>query len=67
MTDKGLLDQGSVEEVSYHLISEMVLPIFNNPILSQLDDGALSQLGEKRLAFSNGSYVIDPIFSLGGI
>ena len=44
----------------------MMLPVFNNPILSELNDGAMFTIGENRLAFSTDTYVVDPIFFPGG-
>jgi hydrogenase expression/formation protein HypE len=65
-TDKILLDHGSGGKISHSLIADIMLPIFNNPILSQLNDGAIFDLGGKRFAFSTDSYVVDPIFFPGG-
>jgi len=64
--DKILLDHGSGGKVSHRLISDMMLPLFNNPVLSQLDDGAILELGGKRLAFSTDTFTVDPIFFPGG-
>ena len=65
-TDKILLDHGSGGKISHSLTADIMLPIFNNPILSQLDDGAIFDLEGKRFAFSTDSYVVDPIFFPGG-
>lgn len=65
-TDKILLDHGSGGKISHNLTADIMLPIFNNPILSQLDDGAIFDLEGKRFAFSTDSYVVDPIFFPGG-
>lgn len=64
--DRILLDHGSGGKLSHKLISEMMLPAFDNPLLSQLDDGAVLDMGGQRLAFSTDSYVVDPIFFPGG-
>jgi len=64
--DKILLDHGSGGKLSNNLIAEMILPEFNNPFLSQLDDGAVFEIDGKRYAFSTDSYVVDPIFFPGG-
>jgi len=64
--DKILLDHGSGGKLSNNLIAEMILPAFNNPFLSQLDDGAVFEIDGKRYAFSTDSYVVDPIFFPGG-
>jgi hydrogenase expression/formation protein HypE len=43
-----------------------MLPIFDNPILSALNDGAIFDIKGNRLAFSTDTYVVDPIFFPGG-
>jgi len=65
-TDKILLDHGSGGKISHSLITDIMLPIFDNPILSQLNDGAIFDIEGKRLAFSTDTYVVDPIFFPGG-
>jgi hydrogenase expression/formation protein HypE len=64
--DKILLDHGSGGKISHRLTKDMLLPIFNNPILDQLHDGAIFDLGGMRWAFSTDSYTVDPIFFPGG-
>ncbi|MBU4100856.1 MAG: hydrogenase expression/formation protein HypE [Proteobacteria bacterium] len=64
--DKILLDHGSGGKISHSLITDIMLPLFDNPILSQLNDGAIFDIGKKRLAFSTDTYVVDPIFFPGG-
>jgi len=61
-----LLDHGSGGKLSHRLIADTLLPEFNNPILSRLDDGAVFTPPPGRLAFSTDSYVVDPIFFPGG-
>ncbi len=65
-TDNILLEHGSGGKISHSLITDIMLPIFNNPILSQLNDGAIFDIEGKRLAFSTDTYVVDPIFFPGG-
>ncbi len=60
------MDHGSGGKASHQLISETLLPVFDNPILKSLNDGAVLDLEGKRLAFSTDSYVVDPIFFPGG-
>ena len=48
------------------MISKLILKYFNNPILERLDDSALIEINEGRLAFSTDSYTVDPIFFPGG-
>ncbi len=64
--DKILLDHGSGGKISHQLTTDMMLPVFNNPILAQLNDGAILELDGKRIAFSTDSYTVDPIFFPGG-
>lgn len=61
-----LLDHGSGGRLSNDLIAGMMLPAFNNPILSPMEDGASLDIAGCRLAFSTDSYVVDPIFFPGG-
>ncbi len=65
-TDKILLDHGSGGKISHSLTKDILLPVFNNPILAELNDGAIFDLGGARLAFSTDSYTVDPIFFPGG-
>jgi hydrogenase expression/formation protein HypE len=69
-TDKILLDHGSGGKMSFHLVHDLIRPIFDNPMLDALHDGAVidmgGEMGGKRLAFSTDSYVVDPIFFPGG-
>jgi len=65
-TDKILLDHGSGGRISHSLITDLMLPIFDNPMLDILHDGAMLDIGGKRLAFSTDTYVVDPIFFPGG-
>jgi len=65
-TDKILLDHGSGGKISHGLTKTLLLPVFDNPVLSALNDGAIFELGGKRMAFSTDSYTVDPIFFPGG-
>jgi hydrogenase expression/formation protein HypE len=42
------------------------LPALKNSLLEELDDSAIFQVGDQRLAFSTDSYTVDPIFFPGG-
>jgi len=64
--DKIILDHGSGGKISHHLTTDFILPVFNNPILADLDDGAIFTVGENRFAFSTDTYTVDPIFFPGG-
>jgi hydrogenase expression/formation protein HypE len=65
-TDTILLDHGSGGKLSHRLITDLVLPIFDNAILSSLHDGAVFDIDGQRLAFSTDTFVVDPIFFPGG-
>jgi len=65
-TDTILLDHGSGGKMSHLLIADLVLPIFDNPVLSPLHDGAVFDIDGRRLAFSTDTFVVDPIFFPGG-
>ncbi len=47
-TDKILLDHGSGGKISHRLIGEIMLPLFDNPILSALNDGAIFDIKGNR-------------------
>jgi hydrogenase expression/formation protein HypE len=64
--DKILLSHGSGGKASHELINDLFLPAFNNPILNQLNDQAVLQFGDVRIAYTTDSYIIDPIFFPGG-
>ena len=65
-TDTILLDHGSGGKMSHRLVTDLMLPLFDNPMLKALHDGATLDIDGKRLAFSTDSYVVDPIFFPGG-
>lgn len=65
-TDYILLDHGGGGKISHSLITETMLPKFDNAIISRLDDGAIFKIDDKQFAFSTDSYVVDPIFFPGG-
>jgi hydrogenase expression/formation protein HypE len=65
-TDTILLDHGGGGKMAHNLIAEMMIPKFDNPILSQLNDGAIFNIEKQQLAFSTDTYVVDPIFFPGG-
>lgn len=64
--DKVLLDHGSGGKISHAMVSDMILPAFNNSILAKLDDGAIFDINGVKFAFSTDSYVVDPLFFPGG-
>jgi hydrogenase expression/formation protein HypE len=64
--DKILLDHGAGGKMSHQLTKDILLPVFDSPLLASLDDGAVFETGGKRLAFSTDTYTVDPIFFPGG-
>ncbi len=64
--DKILLDHGAGGKVAHELTTELLLPMFSNPLLAQLHDGAVFEAAKGRLAVSTDSFVVDPIFFPGG-
>ncbi|MDP3283413.1 MAG: hydrogenase expression/formation protein HypE [Desulfobacterales bacterium] len=64
--DRILLDHGSGGKISHSLTLDIMLPVFDNPMLSKLNDGAILNIGGKKFAFSTDTYVVDPIFFPGG-
>jgi hydrogenase expression/formation protein HypE len=65
-SEKILLDHGAGGMMAYQLTTDLLLPIFDNPVLSPLHDGAVLTLNGERLAFTTDSYTVDPIFFPGG-
>jgi len=61
-----LLDHGGGGRMSHLLITDLLLPAFDNPILSRFHDGAVFDINGQRLAFSTDTFVVDPIFFPGG-
>ena len=64
--DKITCDLGGGGRYSYDFVKDILLPIFDNPYLSRLDDGAVFDINGIRLAFSTDTFVADPIFFPGG-
>ncbi|HMA85752.1 MAG TPA: hydrogenase expression/formation protein HypE [Desulfosalsimonadaceae bacterium] len=61
-----LLDHGSGGKLSNDLIAELMLPVFDNPVLAGMEDGATLDIQGCRIAFSTDSYTVEPIFFPGG-
>jgi len=61
-----LLDHGSGGRAGQELISNMFLKYLTNPALALLEDCAVMEKQEGRIAFTTDSYVVDPIFFPGG-
>ena len=61
-----VLGHGSGGKLSAELLERVFLPAFSNPTLDKLDDQAVLQVGNSRLAFTTDSFVVTPIFFSGG-
>ena len=64
--DQVLLAHGGGGKLSNQLIRNMFLKYFDNEFLRKEHDGAIIDFGNKKLAFSTDSYVVNPIFFPGG-
>mgnify|MGYP003565982909 CR=1 FL=1 len=60
------MDHGAGGRASQELVARTFLPALENPILKELNDSALLDFRDMRLAMSTDSYVVDPIFFPGG-
>ncbi|SIS68678.1 hydrogenase expression/formation protein HypE [Neptunomonas antarctica] len=61
-----LLGHGSGGQLSHQLLTELIYPYFDNPMLATGHDSALLSIGEQRLAFTTDSFVVSPLFFPGG-
>ncbi len=61
-----VLGHGSGGKLSAELLERVFLPAFRNQYLDKLDDQAVLQFGNSRLAFTTDSFVVTPIFFPGG-
>jgi len=60
------LAHGGGGRQSQRLMEQVFLPLFDNPELRRLHDGALLEVGANRVAFTTDSYVVRPLFFPGG-
>ncbi len=65
-SDIVLLDHGSGGKMAHQLTQDILLPLFDNPLLASLHDGAVFRPKKGRLAFSTDTFTVDPIFFPGG-
>lgn len=61
-----LLGHGSGGTLTNQLIRTVFQDALHNPILDEMLDAALLDLGQGRVAFTTDSFVVDPIFFPGG-
>src|SRR5512137_1884905 len=64
--DNVLLAHGGGGLLTGQLIAEKFLPLFSNPYLEKMEDGAVFNIGDQKLCFTTDSYVVNPIFFPGG-
>lgn len=60
------MEHGGGGLLSNELITGLILPLFRNSYLDRLEDGAVFEIGTKRLCFTTDSYVVHPLFFPGG-
>ncbi len=61
-----LMGHGSGGRMSANLMRTILLPALQNPVLERMDDQAILDLGESRIAFTTDSFVVKPLFFPGG-
>jgi hydrogenase expression/formation protein HypE len=61
-----VLGHGSGGKLSAELIEKVFVSRFLNPTLERMNDSALLEIGDVRLAFTTDSFVVTPIFFPGG-
>jgi hydrogenase expression/formation protein HypE len=64
--DRVLLGHGSGGLLSHRLIADHMVSAWENPLLTQLGDAAVCDVGGARVAFTTDSYVVTPLFFPGG-
>ena len=65
VTERITLAHGAGGKISQELMDEVILPVFGNPVLNELHDGAAVNMSG-RVAFTTDSYVVKPLFFAGG-
>jgi hydrogenase expression/formation protein HypE len=61
-----VMGHGSGGRLSAQLVRELFLPAFDNATLRKLDDQAVLDAGDARIAFTTDSFVVTPLFFPGG-
>jgi len=61
-----LLGHGSGGKLSAELLNDVFLPALSNPALARLDDQAVVNVNQQRIAFTTDSFVVKPLFFPGG-
>lgn len=60
------LDQGSGGRATHELVRELFVQSFRNEYLLEMNDSALLQMENGRMAMTTDSYVVDPVVFPGG-
>jgi hydrogenase expression/formation protein HypE len=61
-----LLGHGGGGKLTHALIEKIFVPAFANKFLDTRHDGAVIEIGERRVAYTTDSYVVQPLFFPGG-
>lgn len=64
--EKITLAHGSGGTMMHSLIDSLIIKEFDNAMLRQKKDSAIFEFGNKEMAFTTDSYVVNPIFFAGG-
>ncbi|NOZ45255.1 MAG: hydrogenase expression/formation protein HypE [Chlorobi bacterium] len=64
--ERVLLAHGGGGKLTNQLIEKMFFQTFDNELLRKEHDGAVINIGDKKIAFSTDSFVVNPIFFPGG-
>ena len=61
-----LLEHGAGGLLSNELVARTFLPLLKNPLLEELQDGAVFEAGGTKFCFTTDSFVVQPLFFPGG-
>lgn len=61
-----VIGHGSGGKLSAELVDRVFVRRFQNPILDRMDDQAVLEVGDSRIAFTTDSFVVTPLFFPGG-
>ena len=61
-----MLAHGGGGTMMHNLVGEIILGKLGNPILDALGDSAVLEFGDRRIAFTTDSFVVQPLFFRGG-
>lgn len=64
--DRVTLGHGGGGKLTQRLITQMFVPLLQNPYLNKLHDGAVIPFGAGNLAMTTDSFVVHPLFFPGG-